>query len=215
MSLSYRYDQDAAEGGLDIVISLSHREADVLGADAALLLDWTDTALWALALLRTGQNLRAEGGPAPVSTGDWYYAINDLEHRIAPRLEGIVDAAIRTHRAQGGTVDELALAMDAPRSTAQYRRKRVTDRFPNGWETWAVSGGPDSNRAPDEANPAKNPPLPSHRAEVVATAAQDGRLGAVCACGWTSPARTTNTVEAALWGQAHADQANATAPAPS
>lgn len=211
MSLSFRHGADAAENGLDLVISLSPEEAEVLDADATLIADWVDTAMWALSLLRTGKNLRAEGGPTPVTAQTWFTVINDLENRLAPRLQGIVDAAVRTQARQGGTIDDLALAMDVPRSTAGYRRKAVLDKFPGGWEQWATSGGPQRNRAEDPDNPAKNVPTPPHRTQVVSTAANENLLGALCACGWKSPELTTNTVTAALWGQAHADAANAAA----
>jgi hypothetical protein len=122
-------------GGTDIVIRLSPEDNQALQAEAALLADWFATALRALVGLRTGQD-----GSGP--DGLWYWTVNDLDNRLLPRLEGIRDAAIRTWAEAGGTYGQLALAMDAPRSTAQSRRDKITEREPSFWESWAQAGGP-------------------------------------------------------------------------
>lgn len=145
--LSFRYGVDALRGGLDITISLSPEEADVLGHEAADLCNWFDTALWALALLRTGLNTRRPDTP-PTVAADWMGVISDLDTRLLPRLQGLRDAAIRAHQEQGGTLNALSLAMDSPKSTAQSRRNKILGAMPPGaWETWARDGGPTAERA--------------------------------------------------------------------
>jgi len=132
--LDYQYGDDARQGATDIIISLTPEEVRRLGVDAAVLADWFDTALWVLARLRNGHEMTAQ---------DWHTAINDLDHRLLPRIEGIRDAVIRAHAAAGGSVGDLALAMDVPRSTAQYRREVLLAAPPGLWESWALSGGPE------------------------------------------------------------------------
>lgn len=141
---------------LEITLHIGPEDAAALGGEAGLLTDWFLTALRALVALRmgevdreteTGQIVR---GPATVDT--WYWVINDLGTRLTPRLEGIIAAAIRAHAAAGGSIGNLALAMDvAPRrSTAQTRREKVLDTEPSGWELWATDGGP--RRASNKTN---------------------------------------------------------------
>ncbi|MFF2902833.1 hypothetical protein [Streptomyces sp. NPDC057966] len=149
---SYRTGANAALDGLDITISLTPGEAAALGVDADMLADWFDTALWALALLRTGDN---EHGNSPgenardITADTLYTVINDLDHRLLPRLQGLRDAAIRRHNELGGSLNNLALAMDVSKSTAQSRRNAVLDGRdrPSAWENWAVKDGPRGTKA--------------------------------------------------------------------
>ncbi|MER5354662.1 hypothetical protein ABT093_30565 [Kitasatospora sp. NPDC002551] len=170
-------------------------------SDAGLLADWIDTVLWGLTLLRTGYSHRH--GLRPAALGSWQGLINDLVHRLEPRIKGIIDAAVRTHASMpGGTVADLALAMGVPAKTAKSRRDKILGEFPGGWERWAI-GTLLEPTDDDSANPALNVPLPEHRTEVGEVAARDGRLGTTCNCGWTSPERTTDNAEAERWGEAH------------
>ncbi|WP_329449416.1 hypothetical protein OG906_43465 (plasmid) [Streptomyces sp. NBC_01426] len=142
--ISYATGTDARMGGLDITISLTPTQAKALDSDAGQLADWLHTGLWALAVLRTGLN--GAGEPYSAGPDDWHTAINDLDRRLIPRLEGIRDSVIRAHTQSGGSVADLALAMDVSRSTAQYRRESVLngkDR-PTTWENWALDGGPQN-----------------------------------------------------------------------
>lgn len=144
--ISYRSGTNARMGGVDITISLTPAQEKALGPESGTLADWLHTALWALALLRTGQN--AAGEPYVAGPSDWYTAINDLDHRLLPRLEGLRDAVVREHARSGGSIGDLALAMDVKRSTAQYRRDAIIngkDR-PSNWERWATDGGPENNQ---------------------------------------------------------------------
>lgn len=126
-------------------------------------------------------------------------------HRLEPRIKGITDAAVRTHAGMEGTVTDLAVAMGVPTKTAQKRREKIVNAFPNGWERWALMGGTQGgdHTEEDAANPAFHVPLPAHVTQVVEIAAKDGRVGTTCNCGWTSEDRTVDTVQAAQWGEAH------------
>src|SRR5690606_26614576 len=117
-----------------------HREMHALGADVRLLVDWFNTALTSLVALRTGQDRAGQ----PATTDTYYRAINDLDNRLMPRMEGIRDAVIRAHHAAGGSVGNLALAMDTARSTAQYRRDVLLASEPSSWERWATGTLTDS-----------------------------------------------------------------------
>ncbi|MEU8437806.1 hypothetical protein AB0F18_33910 [Streptomyces sp. NPDC029216] len=149
-SLSYRHGEDARHGGVDITISLTPAEAKALGGEEGLLADWFDTALWALSMFRTGSNPRGpvelDPAAAEITPDTLYRVINDLDNRLLPRLQGIRDMAIRRHHELGGSIGDLALAMDVVKSTAQSRRNVVIsgkDR-PSMWENWAVKGGPQN-----------------------------------------------------------------------
>lgn len=134
----FRYGRDAEQGATDIVISLTAAQAKAVGPEAGTLADWFDTALWALAMLRNGDASEAgETTPTVPTVAHWRTAINDLDHHLLPRVEGIRDAVIRAHDACGASVGELALAMDVARSTAQYRRDVLRNSEQSVWERWA------------------------------------------------------------------------------
>ncbi|MEU3620722.1 hypothetical protein ABZ725_52115 [Streptomyces sp. NPDC006872] len=128
-------------GGGDIVISLTPAQSKALGPEVGTMADWLHSALYAMALLRTGRGI--DGQPYFAGPNDWHTPINDLDNRLIPRLEGIRDAAVRAQASSGGTVQDLALAMDVSRSTAQYRREALLNARPSTWEQWAEDGGPD------------------------------------------------------------------------
>jgi hypothetical protein len=138
--VAFSYGPDSRMGGVDITISLTRTQADALGGEAGTMADWLHTALWALAMLRTGQD--SQGRPYIPGPNDWHTAINDVDRRLLPRLEGLRDALVRAHADGGGSVGDLALAMDVARSTAQYRRDAIRRQEPGLWEQWATSGGP-------------------------------------------------------------------------
>ncbi|MDQ1041789.1 hypothetical protein [Streptomyces sp. V4I2] len=133
--------EESRLGGGDIVISLTPAQSKALGAEAGTMADWFHSALWAMAMLRSGRN--SAGEPYFAGPADWYTPINDLDNRLIRRLEGIRDAVVRSHARSGGTVQDLALAMDVSRSTAQYRREALLAAMPSTWERWAEDGGPD------------------------------------------------------------------------
>jgi hypothetical protein len=116
------------DGSINLHVPASY--AHTLGVDGMLLLDWFSSALIALARLRDSD--------PQMTANDWYNLINDTEHRLAPRLQGIRDALIRAHAAAGGSYGDLALAMDVPKGTAQYRRDKLTAAAPSTWERWAT-----------------------------------------------------------------------------
>lgn len=131
-------------GGVDITITLSPEELGALGSDVATFADWTHTALVALAGLRSldqdseSDQVKRDGVPGV----GWHTIINTLDRQLLPRLEGIRDAAIRAATDSGYSLNDLALALDVPRSTAQYRRQVLTASLASVWENWATNGGP-------------------------------------------------------------------------
>ncbi|MFD0441299.1 hypothetical protein [Streptomyces chartreusis] len=139
--IGFTYGDEARMGGVDITISLTPSQAKALGGEAGTMADWFHSALWAMALLRSGRN--SAGEPYFAGPADWYTPINDLDNRLIRRLEGVRDAVVRAHARSGGTVQDLAHAMDVARSTAQYRREALLSAFPSTWEKWAEDGGPD------------------------------------------------------------------------
>lgn len=132
------------DGGMDLTIRLTAAEIDAIGpTEAEGLLEYLDTALWALAVLRTGHTVRSED-QQELTADDLHAAIRDLHKRLIPMLEGVGDAAIRRHRELGGTTGELAAAMDSPRSSAQRRREALDQTGPRRteaarWEAWATT----------------------------------------------------------------------------
>jgi hypothetical protein len=150
--ISYTYGDNARMRGVDITISLTPAQAKALGGEAGVMADWFHSALHAMAMLRTGRD--AAGEPYFAGPNDWYTAVNDLDHRLIPRLEGVRDAVVRSHTNSGGTVQHLALAMDVPDSTAQFRREVLLRTMPSTWEKWAEDGGPeDKGRIADPYAP--------------------------------------------------------------
>src|SRR5690606_3854575 len=77
-------------------------------------------------------------------------ALYQMTCRLAPRLQGALDALIRAHYAAGGSHGELAAAMEVERSTAQYQGDRVRKASPTYWERWAAGElEPEQARARD------------------------------------------------------------------
>jgi hypothetical protein len=134
------------DGGMHITVSLTAEEVVAIGsAEAEGLMDWFDSALWGLAMLRTGHICRDEGArTTEVHAAEMDTVIRDLDVKLLPRLAGVRDAAIRRHRELGGTIGALAAAMDAPRSTAQTRREALENPGPRAvssraWQEWATT----------------------------------------------------------------------------
>lgn len=147
--IRYRSGENASLGGLDITIGLTPQEAAALQGETHELADWFDSLLYALVALRTGQSSRttlrtnAAGHPErDISIADLQVLINDLDKKLMPRVQGVHDALIRLHKVMGGSLPQLATAMDVSKSTAQSRRNKVTEAPITGWEEWAIAGGP-------------------------------------------------------------------------
>jgi len=114
-----------------------------------MLEDWMDTVLLALSRLRTGA-WKLDGSRDERTLAELYTALNDLQTRLVPRLEGLGEALVRAHRDAGGTVGELGRALDCPRSSAQYRIERLGEP-PRYWEDWAT--GELARRAANATEP--------------------------------------------------------------
>ncbi|MDX3482547.1 hypothetical protein [Streptomyces scabiei] len=61
-----------------------------------------------------------------------------MSNGLLNRLEGIRDAAVRQHAAQGGSYGALATSMGVTRATAQYRRDTLVKKDPSAMEKWAT-----------------------------------------------------------------------------
>ncbi|MGW5802789.1 hypothetical protein ACWFQ7_33445 [Streptomyces bacillaris] len=133
------------DGGAELTIRLTAAEVDAIGlTEAEGLADRLDTALWGLAMLRTGRAVRNTPESRPVDADDLHDVIRDLHKHLIPMLGGIRDAAIRRHRDLGGSTAQLAAAMDSARSTAQDRREALDRTGPRRaeaahWEAWAAA----------------------------------------------------------------------------
>lgn len=136
MDILFRYGDEAHNRGVDITLSLTPDENRATGGSSGLYVDWLKTALLGLAALREGTGNR----------DTWYWTVNDLETHLIPSLQGIRDAAIRQWANDGGSYGDLGLALNAKRSTAQYRRDQLTAKPPQAPETWVFSGLPKDPR---------------------------------------------------------------------
>ncbi|MFD5159720.1 hypothetical protein ACFWMJ_16850 [Streptomyces hawaiiensis] len=111
----------------DLTIPLAVADAQALGDDVGLLAMQLGAALHAVAQLR-------DGGAST----------EDLERGIVvvtgllERLEGVRDAAVRQHAAQGGSYGALANSMGVTRATAQSRRDTLVRKAPSLMERWAT-----------------------------------------------------------------------------
>ncbi|MFI5621548.1 hypothetical protein [Streptomyces sp. NPDC051567] len=149
MSLTFESGGDATHpGGLDIRMTLTAEEYELLGADAVQLGRDCFALLMAVSRLRQGRTLTPdemrEYGPV---LSDYLDGIAALGGHLQPRVQGALDAAVRAHAEHSGTIADLTRALGTPRSTAQSRRLVVTRRPPDGWETWAVTPYPHSTGA--------------------------------------------------------------------
>jgi len=155
MRISHGHEPPAADVAdthpVSVTIHLTRAEAAALGAELSTITDWYASALLALVALRTGRldGDTAATGPGRTTAADWHALISDVDRRLMPRLTGIRDALIRAHAAAGGSIGDLAVAMDVPRSTAQARRQAVLTRD-SAWEVWAITGGPGLPPPPTE-----------------------------------------------------------------
>ncbi|MGW6708096.1 hypothetical protein ACWGDE_24830 [Streptomyces sp. NPDC054956] len=163
-TIGYRSGENAKNGGLDIIISLPPQEARALSGEVEMLADWFDTALWALSMFRTGSNARGpldiDPSSAEVTHQRLWRVISDMDHRLLPRLQGIRDMAVRRHKELGGTLNDLALAMDVKKSTAQSRLGVILNgkERPSVWENWALQGGPQDR---EYCQACGHPPFPT------------------------------------------------------
>ncbi|MEU1668505.1 hypothetical protein ABZ547_33985 [Streptomyces sparsogenes] len=111
----------------DLTIPLSASDAQALGDDVGQLAMRLGVVLHGLA------QLRADGA----STDDLANTIL-MSNGLINRLQGIRDAAVRQHAAQGGSYGALASAMGVTRATAQSRRDTLLKKNPSEMEKWAT-----------------------------------------------------------------------------
>ncbi|CAK7288421.1 hypothetical protein [Streptomyces misionensis] len=113
----------------DLTIPLSAADAQALGDDGDQLAMRLGAVLHGLAQMRAGG----------ASTDDLAHTIL-MSTGLTKRLEGIRDAAVRQHAAQGGSYGALANAMGVTRATAQSRRDTLLKKDPSEMEKWATDG---------------------------------------------------------------------------
>ncbi|MFD9114886.1 MULTISPECIES: hypothetical protein [Streptomyces] len=111
----------------DLTIPLSTADAQALGDDVGQLAMRLGSVLHGLAQLRAGG----------ASTEDLANTIL-VSNGLLNRLEGVRDAAVRQHAAQGGSYGALASSMGVTRATAQSRRDTLVKKAPSPMERWAT-----------------------------------------------------------------------------
>ncbi|MFB7552566.1 hypothetical protein [Streptomyces sp. NPDC056154] len=112
----------------DLTIPLSHADAQALGDDVEQMATRLGAVLHGLAQLRAGGTSTEDLATAIVVTTG-----------LLNRLEGVRDAAVRQHAAQGGSYGALASSMGGvTRATAQYRRDALVKKDPSAMEQWAT-----------------------------------------------------------------------------
>ncbi|MET9197134.1 hypothetical protein ABZX60_28015 [Streptomyces olivaceus] len=111
----------------DLTIPLSTNDAQALGDDVGQLAMLFGTVMRGLAQLRAGGT----------STDDLATTIT-VTTGLLNRLEGVRDAAVRQHAAQGGSYGALASSMGVTRATAQSRRDTLLKKDPSEMEKWAA-----------------------------------------------------------------------------
>ncbi|MFJ4917607.1 hypothetical protein [Streptomyces sp. NPDC088726] len=111
----------------DLTIPLSTVDAQALGEDVGQLAKRLGAVLHGLAQLRAGETSTEDlATTIVVTTG------------LLNRLEGVQEAAVRQHAAQGGSYGALASSMGVTRATAQYRRDALVKKDPSEMEHWAT-----------------------------------------------------------------------------
>lgn len=127
------------DGRLSVTITLAAETAEV----------WNDFDLWKLtdqywSMLITVANARREAqGKAQISNQTWGGMLMDLE-RLSARMDATKAIAIKRYKDTGASHQDVAHALDVPRSTARdaLARAQDPDRYPYaGW----VRGEHDSN----------------------------------------------------------------------
>ena len=128
---------ERADGGLDVTLHLGPVESQAARSELHELATGLRTTLWALGVLRTGTVTDDDGVRAPRAR-DWREVVFAVYYRLIGRLEGVGAAAVRAHAVAGGSVGDLASAMNVPRSTAQHRRAVILAAEASGAERWAT-----------------------------------------------------------------------------
>lgn len=130
---------------------MDHTEARDM-ADARDLHIAMDAIVTALDALRAGR-LRLDKTRDSATLSTISAALHQATCRLAPRLQGALDALIRAHYDAGGSHGELAAAMEVERSTAQYQGDRVRKTPPTHWELWAAGELDPQTRPAAEVRP--------------------------------------------------------------
>lgn len=84
---------------------------------------------WVRASMKTGSPLRTKQ--------EWSLLLQDLD-RLRDQADAAFAAAIRQHRAAGGSLKDLEISLDWPHTTAQDRRKRAMDPTRYRYTDWVT-----------------------------------------------------------------------------
>ncbi|MFG2097319.1 hypothetical protein [Streptomyces sp. NPDC048612] len=110
-----------------LLVPLTAEAAAALGNDGEQLAALLGTVLHGMAQLRAGT--ASVDGLSTTLSGTT---------ALLERVEGVRDAAVREHAAQGGSYGALAKATSVTRATAQSRRDTLLKKDPSAMEQWAT-----------------------------------------------------------------------------
>ena len=115
-------------GEMKSVLAYSPETIAAIGEpDLKILIQVFHEAVQGLEALRTN--------PQQLTRSELWSIVHHIEVNLVPRLTGIRDAATRQ---AGGSLGDMAEAMDVPRSTAQTRKEALDQREPSKFERWAL-----------------------------------------------------------------------------
>lgn len=136
------------DGGMTLTIRLTAEQAELAGSDVRSMINDLHEAVDALIEIRAGgwdqlaESPYDEGNPGALQRRRMEDTVSALDQNLIPALEAIRATAIRSWRAQGASLADLAAAMGlSSRSTAQSRWQKLERTPPNRWERWVREGG--------------------------------------------------------------------------
>ena len=115
-------------------------------------LAFVDGMFAALAALRSGE-LVLDGSRDTETLDRLRAGLTAVGHRLAPRVQGLLDALTNAFYDAGGSHAELAAALDQERSAVAKRSLRRKVSGPGQWEKWALGELSAANRPATEVRP--------------------------------------------------------------
>nr|WP_233109120.1 hypothetical protein [Streptomyces sp. 14R-10] len=167
--------------------------------------DETDTALRAL------EDLRRGGEIAPGLLRKYLFDVRQLETRITALKEELLLLAREPGPIGRARLSfrDIGAELGQHHSTVAERHQRILDGDTARWRGWLTQ---NTERAAMYSNGGElpRPPQPEreHETNVYDSQEEEGKVLALCRCGWSGPT-ATNIVIAARQGKAHEDDPNA------